>query len=41
MLHAIGGIESWHRSQQKISGELLEENMVMIMIEGIKAEHHA
>lgn len=37
MLHAIGGIESWHRSQQKISGEMLEENMMMIMIEGIKA----
>lgn len=36
MLHAIGGIESWHRSKEKISGELLENNMVMIMIEGIK-----
>ena len=36
MLHAVSGIESWHRSKQKISAELLEENMVMIMIEGLK-----
>ncbi len=36
MLHAVSGIESWHRSRQKISAELLEENMVMILIEGLK-----
>lgn len=36
MLHAVSGIESWHRSHKKISAELLEENMVMIMIEGLK-----
>jgi AcrR family transcriptional regulator len=38
MLHAIGGIESWHRSKEKISGELLEENMVMIIIGGIRSD---
>ena len=27
MLHAISGIESWHRSVQKISAEELEENI--------------
>ncbi|MGZ5246862.1 MAG: TetR/AcrR family transcriptional regulator [Flavitalea sp.] len=36
MLHAVSGIESWHRSHKKISAELLEENMVTIMIEGLK-----
>ncbi|MBC7902233.1 MAG: TetR/AcrR family transcriptional regulator [Gemmatimonadaceae bacterium] len=36
MLHAVSGIESWHRSKQKISGELLEENMVMILVQGLK-----
>ncbi|MEO6915096.1 MAG: TetR/AcrR family transcriptional regulator [Chitinophagaceae bacterium] len=36
MLHAISGIESWHRSKKRISGELLEDNMVMILIEGMK-----
>ncbi|MEP6844417.1 MAG: TetR/AcrR family transcriptional regulator [Panacibacter sp.] len=35
-LHAIGGIESWHRSTHKISGEELEENMVTILIDGLK-----
>lgn len=35
MLHAVSGIESWHRSKQKISGELLEENMVLILIDGL------
>lgn len=38
MLHAVSGIESWHRSSAKISGEDLERNMVMILIEGLKAE---
>lgn len=36
MLHAVSGIESWHRSQQKISAEMLEQNMVLIMIEGLR-----
>lgn len=36
LLHAISGIESWHRSKQKISGEELEENMLTILIDGIK-----
>jgi AcrR family transcriptional regulator len=36
MLHAISGIESWHRSKKKLSAELLEENMVMILIEGLR-----
>lgn len=36
MLHAVSGIESWHRSKEKISGEALEENMVTIMIEGLR-----
>ncbi len=37
MLHAISGIESWHRSKQKISGEQLENNMVVILVEGLKS----
>lgn len=36
MLHAVSGIESWHRSTKKISGEILEENMVTILIGGLK-----
>lgn len=36
MLHAVNGIDSWHRSQDKISAEALEENMITIMIEGLK-----
>ncbi len=36
MLHAVSGIESWHRSKQKISGESLEANMITIMIEGLR-----
>jgi AcrR family transcriptional regulator len=36
LLHAVSGIESWHRSRQKISGELLEQNMVLILVEGLK-----
>lgn len=36
LLHAVSGIESWHRSRQKISGELLEHNMVLILVEGLK-----
>lgn len=36
VLHAVSGIESWHRSKQKVSGEELEENMVTILIDGLK-----
>jgi AcrR family transcriptional regulator len=36
LLHAIGGIESWHRSTQKIIGKELEENMVTFLIDGLK-----
>lgn len=36
VLHAVSGIESWHRSKVKITGEELEENMVTILIDGLK-----
>jgi len=36
VLHAVGGIDSWRRSTHKVSGEELEENMVTILIEGLK-----
>jgi AcrR family transcriptional regulator len=36
MLHAISGIESWHRSTQKIDGKELEENMIAILVGGLK-----
>ena len=36
MLHAISGIESWHRSKQKISSEQLEKNMIIILVEGLE-----
>jgi hypothetical protein len=35
MLHAITGIESWHRSTQKITAEELEENMISILVGGL------
>ena len=35
MLHAISGIESWHRSIQKISAAELEENMITILVGGL------
>ena len=35
MLHAISGIESWHRSTQKISSGDLEENMITILVGGL------
>src|SRR5690606_4018677 len=38
MLHAVSGIESWHRSKTKISGKELEDNMVMIMIDGLRKQ---
>jgi hypothetical protein len=36
LLHAVNGIESWHRSTAKISGKALEDNMVTILIEGLR-----
>jgi len=36
MLHAISGIESWHRSKQKINGKELEENMITILVGGLR-----
>jgi AcrR family transcriptional regulator len=36
-LHAVSGIESWHRSTKKISADELEQNMVAILIDGLKA----
>ena len=36
-LHAVSGIESWHRSTKKITAEELEHNMVAILIDGLKA----
>lgn len=36
MLHAVNGIESWHRSNARISAEELEDNMVMILIDGLR-----
>ena len=36
MLHAVSGIESWHRSKEKITGEMLEENMIAILIGGLQ-----
>jgi AcrR family transcriptional regulator len=38
MLHAVSGIESWHRSKTKISGDKLEENMVAILIGGLQKQ---
>ena len=38
MLHAISGIESWHRSKKKIPGELLEDNMVQILVDGLRRQ---
>jgi AcrR family transcriptional regulator len=36
LLHAVSGIESWHRSKVKISGKELEENMITILVGGLK-----
>jgi AcrR family transcriptional regulator len=36
MLSAISGIESWHRSRKTIPAEVLENNMVKYLIEGLK-----
>jgi TetR/AcrR family transcriptional regulator, cholesterol catabolism regulator len=37
ILHAVSGIESWHRSKKKIAADMLEKNMVSILIEGLRA----
>jgi len=39
MLHAISGIESWHRSKTKISAQELEDNMIMILIDGLRKQN--
>ena len=36
VLHAVSGIESWHRSNARINAQELEDNMVMIMIDGLR-----
>ena len=36
ILHAVSGIESWNRSKAKINAQELEDNMVMIMIDGLR-----
>jgi len=38
MLHAVSGIESWHRSTAKINAKELEDNMIMIMIDGLRKQ---
>ncbi len=36
LLHAVSGIESWHRSKEKINGKELEESMITILVGGLK-----
>lgn len=36
MLHAVSGIESWHRSTKKLSAAELEENMITILLDGLR-----
>jgi AcrR family transcriptional regulator len=36
ILHAVNGIESWHRSSEKISAQELEDNMITIIIDGMR-----
>lgn len=38
ILHAVGGIDSWHRSKHKISADELEANMVTILVEGLRTK---
>jgi len=38
ILHAVSGIESWHRSKAKISAAELEDNMLKIMIDGLRKQ---
>jgi AcrR family transcriptional regulator len=39
MLHAVSGIESWHRSKDRINAQELENNMVKIMIDGLRKQY--
>jgi len=36
LLHAVNGIESWHRSRERISAQELEDNMITIIIDGLR-----
>lgn len=36
ILSAISGIESWHRSGKKLDAKSLEENMVKILVDGLR-----
>lgn len=36
LLSAIGGIESWQRSKKSVDASTLEENMVKLLLEGLK-----
>jgi len=36
MLHAVNGIESWHRSKVKMSADELANNMIRILIDGLR-----
>lgn len=38
MLHAVSGIESWHRSKRKIEGDMLEDSMVEILVGGLQKQ---
>jgi TetR/AcrR family transcriptional regulator, cholesterol catabolism regulator len=41
ILSAIGGIESWQHSKKSIDARSLEENMVTILLGGLKNNQHA
>lgn len=36
VLHAVSGIESWHRSKTKMNAQELEDNMITIFIDGLR-----
>jgi len=36
LLHAVYGIESWHRSKVQVDPSVLEDNMITILISGLK-----
>ncbi|WP_447640314.1 MULTISPECIES: TetR/AcrR family transcriptional regulator [Chitinophagaceae] len=36
LLHAVYGIESWHRSKVQVDAGVLEDNMITILISGLK-----
>ncbi|PZP49505.1 MAG: TetR/AcrR family transcriptional regulator [Pseudopedobacter saltans] len=36
LLHAVYGIESWHRSKVQVDASVLENNMITILISGLK-----